>query len=97
MTGMSRHHLDANDPKLNNPWMGIVGRFNDPLDLYENMIPEDENCGEDILNPANLLEGEDGVEYRDWAKLKDLWNKIRGAITTTLSIISGGKNLCRAL
>ena len=62
MTVMSRHQLDANDPKQKNPWMGIAERFNDPLNLYENMIPEDENCGEDILNPANLPEGEDGVE-----------------------------------
>jgi hypothetical protein len=84
MTGMSRHQLDANDPKLKNPWMGIAERFNDPLNLYENLIPSDENCGEEIINPANLLVVEDVVQYRDWTKLKDLWNKIRAVITTML-------------
>jgi hypothetical protein len=52
--------------------------------LCENLIPQDENCGEDIINPANLLEVGDGVEHRDWAKLKDLWNKIRGVIIAML-------------
>jgi len=84
MTGMSRQQLDANDPKQKNPWMGIVERFNDPLNIYENLIPTDENCGEDIINPANLLVVEDIVVRRDWAKLKDLWNKIRAAITPML-------------
>jgi hypothetical protein len=84
MTGMSRHQLDAYDPKLKNPWMGIAECFNDPLNLYKNLIPSDENCGEDIINPANLLHAEDVVQYRDWAKLKDVWNKIRGVITAML-------------
>jgi hypothetical protein len=64
--------------------MGIAERFNDPLDIYENLIPTNENCGEDIINPAKLLEIEDLVERRDWAKLKDLWNKFRAAITPML-------------
>jgi hypothetical protein len=85
MTGMSRHQLDANDPKLKIPWMGIAERFNDPLNIYENLIPTDENCGEDIINPANLLVVEDVVQLRDCVKLKDLWNKIRGVITAILA------------
>ena len=93
MTGMSRHQLDANDPKLKNPWMGIAERFNDPRNLYENLIPLDENCGEDIINPANLLQVEDVVHYRDWAKLKDVWNNIRGVITAMLVNYKLGKNL----
>ena len=66
--------------------MGIAERFNDPLNLYENLTPSDESCGEDILNPANLLQVEDVVQYRDWAKLKDLWNKIRGVVITAMLV-----------
>jgi len=81
LTGMSRHQLDANDPKLKNPWMDIAERYNDPENDWENLFPDDENCGEDIIDPSHLLENE---EPRDWIKLKELWNKIRAAITTML-------------
>ena len=67
--------------------MGIAERFNDPLKLYENLIPQDENCGEDIINPTNLLEVGDGVEHRYWAKLKDLCNKIRGVRPSQLNFL----------
>ncbi len=76
--GMSRHQLDANDPKLKTLWMGIAERFNDPLNNYENLIPTDENCGEDIINPANLLEGENVVQNRDWAKIKRFVEEYQG-------------------
>ena len=47
----------------------------------KNLFPDDENCGEDIIEPSHFLENE---EPRDWAKLKELWNKIKGAITSML-------------
>jgi hypothetical protein len=54
MTCMACHQLYTNDPNKK-PWMYVVERFNDPVNLYENMFPDDYNRGEDNINSANLL------------------------------------------
>ena len=38
LTGVSRHQLDANGPKLKNPWMDIAERYNDPGNEFKKLV-----------------------------------------------------------
>jgi hypothetical protein len=61
--------------------MDIDERYNDPLNIWENLFSDDEYCGEDIIDPSHLLEDK---EPRDLARVKYFWNKIRAAKTSML-------------
>ena len=83
LTRMSRIQLDANDKRLKNPWIVIEERFNDIDNEWENLFPDHEHCGADIIDPSQPLLV--GANSRDWLQLKDgLWKKVRGEISAML-------------